>query len=37
VVDLWQRTGRPANAEVGVDLDADGFFSLLFERIERLG
>src|SRR5262249_52615438 len=37
VVDLWQRTDRPANAEVGVDLDAPAFFELLFERIPRLG
>jgi purine nucleosidase len=37
VVDLWQRTGRPANANVGVDLDSDAFFDLLVERIARLG
>jgi inosine-uridine nucleoside N-ribohydrolase len=37
VVDLWQRTDRPANANVGVDLDAPAFFELLFERISRLG
>jgi inosine-uridine nucleoside N-ribohydrolase len=37
VVDLWLRTGRPANAHVGVDLDTNGFFDLLVERIERLG
>jgi inosine-uridine nucleoside N-ribohydrolase len=37
VVDLWKRTGRPANADVGVDLDVDGFFELLVERIARLG
>jgi inosine-uridine nucleoside N-ribohydrolase len=37
VVDLWNRTGRPANAHVAVDLDADGFFDLLVERISRLG
>jgi inosine-uridine nucleoside N-ribohydrolase len=37
VVDLWSRTERPANAEVGVDIDADGFFELLLERIARLG
>ena len=36
VVDLWLRTGRPANAHVGVDLDTDAFFDLLVERIERL-
>jgi inosine-uridine nucleoside N-ribohydrolase len=37
VVDLWLRTGRPANAHVGVDLDTEAFFDLLVERIERLG
>lgn len=37
VVDLWQRTHRPANAHVGVDLDREGFFDLLVERIASLG
>jgi inosine-uridine nucleoside N-ribohydrolase len=37
VVDLWRRTELPPNAHVGVDLDADGFFELLLERIEMLG
>jgi inosine-uridine nucleoside N-ribohydrolase len=37
VVDLWSRTDRPANADVGVDIDADGFFELLLERIAKLG
>jgi inosine-uridine nucleoside N-ribohydrolase len=37
VVDLWLRTGRTANAHVGVDLDAEAFFDLLVERIQRLG
>ncbi len=37
VVDLWNRTDRPANADVGVGIDADGFFELLVERIARLG
>jgi inosine-uridine nucleoside N-ribohydrolase len=36
VVDLWQRTDRPANAHVGVDLDVEGFFDLLVERIASL-
>ena len=36
VVDLWLRTGRPANAHVGIDLDTDAFFDLLVERISRL-
>ena len=37
VVDLWERTDRPANVHVGVDLDADAFFDLLVERITSLG
>jgi inosine-uridine nucleoside N-ribohydrolase len=37
VVDLWKRTDRPANAHVGVALDADAFFDLLVERIAALG
>jgi purine nucleosidase/pyrimidine-specific ribonucleoside hydrolase len=37
VVDLWNRTGRPRNASVGVDLDAGRFFDLLVERIGALG
>jgi inosine-uridine nucleoside N-ribohydrolase len=37
VVDLWRRTGRPANVHVGVDLDTAGFFELLIERIGTLG
>jgi inosine-uridine nucleoside N-ribohydrolase len=37
VVDLWRRTGRPANAHVGVDLDTTAFFDLLVERVARLG
>ena len=36
VVDLWRRTGRDENADVGVELDTDGFFDLLVERIGRL-
>ena len=37
VVDVWRRTDRPANVHVGVGLDRDAFFALLFERIARLG
>ena len=37
VVDLWNRTDRAANAHVGVDIDVDGFFELLVERIASLG
>jgi inosine-uridine nucleoside N-ribohydrolase len=36
VVDRWRRTERPVNAHVGIDLDVDGFFDLLVERIGRL-
>ncbi|MBM3676370.1 MAG: nucleoside hydrolase [Actinobacteria bacterium] len=37
VVDLWNRTERPANVHVGVDLDTERFFALLLERIAALG
>jgi inosine-uridine nucleoside N-ribohydrolase len=37
VVDLWERTDRPANLDVGVDIDATAFFELLVERIASLG
>ena len=37
VVDLWNRTDRPANAHVGVAIDAAGFFELLVKRISDLG
>jgi inosine-uridine nucleoside N-ribohydrolase len=37
VVDLWNRTDRPPNAHVGVDLDVEAFFDLLVERIASLG
>jgi inosine-uridine nucleoside N-ribohydrolase len=36
VVDLWNRTDRPPNAHVGVDLDTTRFFELLVERIAAL-
>jgi inosine-uridine nucleoside N-ribohydrolase len=36
VVDVWNRTDRAPNAEVGVDVDAEAFFALLVERIARL-
>ncbi|HEV7368770.1 nucleoside hydrolase [Arenibaculum sp.] len=36
VVDWWRVTARPANALVMRDVDAQGFFDLLFERIARL-
>jgi inosine-uridine nucleoside N-ribohydrolase len=36
VVDLWHRTGEEANADVGVDIDSDGFLELLCERLGAL-
>ncbi len=36
VVDLWNATGREPNATVIERIDADGFFSLLIERLARL-
>ena len=37
VVDVWDRTERPPNAHVGVDVDAEAFLELLVERIASLG
>ncbi len=37
VVDLWKRTEREPNADVGVEVDGDAFFELLLERIGKLG
>jgi purine nucleosidase len=36
VVDWWGVTDRPKNATVMRDIDADGFFNLLTERLGRL-
>lgn len=36
VVDWWQVTDRPANATVLRDVDADGFFALITERLATL-
>ena len=36
VVDRWGVTGRPANAHVGVDVDAGRFLDLLCDRIAAL-
>jgi inosine-uridine nucleoside N-ribohydrolase len=36
-VDLWKRTGREANAHVGVEVDAAGFIALLVDRLTSLG
>ncbi|WP_337181209.1 nucleoside hydrolase [Shinella sp.] len=36
VVDWWQVTDRRHNARVMKDVDADGFFALLTERVARL-
>jgi len=37
VVDLWNRTGAPQNAHVGIRIDSDAFFDFLVERIATLG
>lgn len=36
VVDLWRRTGKDPNADVGIGIDAEGFLELLCERVESL-
>jgi purine nucleosidase len=36
VVDWWSVTKRPKNAQVMRNIDADGFFALLVERLGRL-
>jgi inosine-uridine nucleoside N-ribohydrolase len=36
VIDRWDRTGDAHNAVVLETLDADGFFTLLGERVARL-
>ena len=33
VVDLWRRTGKEANARVGVGIDSDAFLELLLARL----
>jgi inosine-uridine nucleoside N-ribohydrolase len=37
VVDRWDVTGLPRNAEAGIDVDAERFLELLVERIASLG
>ena len=34
-VDFWHVTDRPANVSWAYDVDADGFYGLLIERLER--
>jgi purine nucleosidase len=36
VADWWGVTGLPANARVLTEIDADGFFALVLERLARL-
>jgi purine nucleosidase len=36
VADYWRVTNRPANARYMREVDADGFFDLLLERVARL-
>lgn len=35
-VDLWQRTGKEPNAQVGVDVDGPGFIDFLVDRLTSL-
>jgi inosine-uridine nucleoside N-ribohydrolase len=37
VVDVWRRSGREPNSNVGVDIDGEGFLGLLIERLNSLG
>jgi inosine-uridine nucleoside N-ribohydrolase len=37
VVDLWQRTGKAANAHVATDVDPEAFLELLIARYAALG
>ena len=36
VIDWWGVTGRPKNAHVIREVEADGFFNLIYERISKL-
>jgi purine nucleosidase len=36
VIDWWSVSEKPANALVLRDVDADGYFQLIFERLLRL-
>jgi pyrimidine-specific ribonucleoside hydrolase len=36
VCDFYGVTGKPPNAEVGVELDREGFFDLLYRSLGRL-
>jgi purine nucleosidase len=36
VCDQWEVTGKPANCDVALTADADGFFDLLVERLGTL-
>jgi len=35
VCDYWHVTGKQPNCEVGLEVDVDGFYDLLVERIAR--
>jgi purine nucleosidase len=37
VCDVWDVTGKPANCDVAMTANADGFFDLLIERLGTLG
>lgn len=36
-IDFWGVTDRPVNADWGYEVDADGFFALLIDRLSRYG
>ncbi|MDJ0759190.1 MAG: nucleoside hydrolase [Woeseiaceae bacterium] len=36
-VDFWHVTSRPVNVDWAYDVDADGFYELLFDRLARFG
>ena len=36
-VDFWGVTNRPENVSWAYEVDADGFYNLLVERLERYG
>ena len=36
-IDFWGVTDRPVNADWGYEVDAEGFFSLLIDRLSRYG
>jgi purine nucleosidase len=37
VADFWRVTGKQPNCEVGMEIDVEGFYDLLVERIGSYG